>query len=308
MANDKYQMKNGKRIGVDYDEPAKTDPLEPDHAGISGGARAGSPDGQFLDQPLHGASRREQWAEVPTFREMASLDADGNKEISATERDAYLRQKVAELTPGQGLTLNGQPVSLSVVSSDLQIRPGAGNLPTLLITINYRATLGQLFISHCARRTTRSMSNDKYQMTDGKWSGLQLHQHEHRHESHGEHAHLHFHVSGTHHHHDQQMFKTARRPLLVGMVHGLAGSAALVLLALTTMPSVLGGLLYILAFGIGSIAGMLVMSSLISVPFVFSARASSRLNQGIRVAAGLFSVVFGLLLAWRIGVVERLFF
>jgi high-affinity nickel-transport protein len=91
------------------------------------------------------------------------------------------------------------------------------------------------------------------------------------------------------------------------MVHGLAGSAALVLLVLTTIPSVLGGLLYILAFGLGSIAGMLVMSSLVSVPFVFSARRGG-LNQGIRVAAGLFSVVFGLFLAWRIGVAERLFF
>jgi ABC-type nickel/cobalt efflux system permease component RcnA len=123
-----------------------------------------------------------------------------------------------------------------------------------------------------------------------------------------DHAHLHLHLSGAHHHERHQMLKIARRPLLVGMVHGLAGSAALVLLVLTTIPSVVGGLLYILAFGLGSIAGMLVMSSLISVPFVFSARSSFRLNHGVRVAAGLFSVVFGLFLAWRIGVVERLFF
>jgi ABC-type nickel/cobalt efflux system permease component RcnA len=138
--------------------------------------------------------------------------------------------------------------------------------------------------------------------------GFQLHQHEHRHEREVGHEHLHLHLAGTHHHEETPVMKIARRPLVVGMVHGLAGSAALVLLVLTTIPSVVGGLLYILAFGIGSMAGMLVMSALISAPFVFSARRFFRLNHGIRVAAGLFSVAFGLFLAWRIGVVERLLF
>ncbi|MBI3951754.1 MAG: hypothetical protein HY314_15000 [Acidobacteria bacterium] len=101
--------------------------------------------------------------------------------------------------------------------------------------------------------------------------------------------------------------KHARRPLLVGMIHGLAGSAALMLLALTTIPSPLLGLAYIGIFGVGSIGGMLVMSSMIGLPFVWTARRFSRINQGIKVTAGVFSAAFGLFLAWQIGFVEGLF-
>ncbi|MBI3950527.1 MAG: hypothetical protein HY314_08745, partial [Acidobacteria bacterium] len=77
-------------------------------------------------------------AEIPTFQEMTSLDTNGDKAISAAEREIYLARKVEELTRGQSLLIDGQPTIMSVVSSDLAVRPGAGDLPTLLITINYR--------------------------------------------------------------------------------------------------------------------------------------------------------------------------
>ena len=91
------------------------------------------------------------------------------------------------------------------------------------------------------------------------------------------------------------------------MVHGLAGSAALMLLVLTTIPSPWLGLAYIGVFGIGSVGGMLMMSSMIGLPFVWTARRFGRVNQGIKVTAGVFSTIFGLFLAWQIGFVEGLF-
>jgi hypothetical protein len=86
------------------------------------------------------------------------------------------------------------------------------------------------------------------------------------------------------------------RPLFVGMVHGAAGSAALMLLVLSTIRSPIEAFLYILVFGLGSIAGMLVISLLLSLPLHW---AQGRMVTGfepIQLAAGLFSCVFGLYL------------
>src|SRR5258708_1480372 len=79
---------------------------------------------------------------------------------------------------------------------------------------------------------------------------------------HGDHPHLHVHTPVS--------MGLGLRPFLVGMVHGLAGSGALMLVVLTTIPSPLAGLGYILMFGLGSTGGMLLMSSVIGMPFVWS--------------------------------------
>jgi ABC-type nickel/cobalt efflux system permease component RcnA len=139
---------------------------------------------------------------------------------------------------------------------------------------------------------------------------FKLHAHAHAHPSDDlaeQHAHLHVHAPGVHHHEAHRLLAGAKRPLLVGMMHGLAGSAALMLLVLTSIPSPLLGLAYIGVFGVGSIVGMLIMSSVIGLPFVWTARRFGRLNQGIKVTAGVFSTAFGLFLAWQIGFVEGLF-
>jgi high-affinity nickel-transport protein len=85
------------------------------------------------------------------------------------------------------------------------------------------------------------------------------------------------------------------------MVHGLAGSAALMLLVLSTIESPLGSLAYIVIFGLGSVGGMLLLSGIISLPFVLTAQRFSAMNRTIRVIAGLASIAFGLFLGWEIG-------
>jgi sulfite exporter TauE/SafE len=138
-------------------------------------------------------------------------------------------------------------------------------------------------------------------------NGGTIHMHAHEH---GGHHHVHPHIHDNkpepqaHTHHG---FKLGVRPVLVGMVHGLAGSGALMLLILTEISSPVVGLLYILIFGIGSIGGMLLMSAFIGLPVHFTAKNFSRVNWAVRFLAGAFSLVFGLFMVYEIGFVEGLF-
>ena len=84
-----------------------------------------------------------------------------------------------------------------------------------------------------------------------------------------------------------------RRALLVGVMHGLAGSAALVVLSLQAVSSVALGLLYILAFGLGSILGMALLSMVIAVPLRRSAAGLTGLHRGISAALGVLSAGLG---------------
>ena len=97
------------------------------------------------------------------------------------------------------------------------------------------------------------------------------------------------------------------RPVVIGVVHGLAGSAAVALLVLATIPSPLWGVLYLLVFGIGTIAGMMLITAANAVPFVYTARRAERVNRLLGLATGVASLAFGLFLVYRIGVVEGLF-
>ena len=97
------------------------------------------------------------------------------------------------------------------------------------------------------------------------------------------------------------------RPLVVGLVHGLAGSAAVALLVLTTIRSPKWAVVYLLVFGIGTIAGMMLITGAMVLPFKYADKRFSRVNQGLRVASGLISIAFGLFLVYQIGFVNGLF-
>jgi high-affinity nickel-transport protein len=133
------------------------------------------------------------------------------------------------------------------------------------------------------------------------WRSVQalvLHTHPHSHDG-FTHAHPHVHgrEATNHRHH---FLRSGRKPFAVGVVHGLAGSATLSLLVLATVPSTLLGLLYIIVFGLGSVGGMLLMSTVMSLPFVLTADRFSLWHQQAKGLAGLLAVVFGLYLAWTL--------
>src|SRR5437763_6436367 len=129
--------------------------------------------------------------------------------------------------------------------------------------------------------------------------GWKLHRHRHTHDG-STHAHLHLHREGDEQaHRHRHLIGVGARPFFVGMVHGMAGSAALTLLVLATRPSALAGLIYIAVFGLGSVGGMLIMSSLISLPFVLTKKYFRAASDAVQLAFGLSSVAFGLVLTWQ---------
>jgi ABC-type nickel/cobalt efflux system permease component RcnA len=130
-----------------------------------------------------------------------------------------------------------------------------------------------------------------------------VHFHLHEHEDGVRHFHGHSHAgesaNGAHGHGHWR--KVPLRALVVGLVHGMAGSAALILLTLESVPSVAAGLLYILLFGAGSIAGMALLSVVIAVPLRFSAAGLTRLHGLLHGSIGLATVAIGVVTAYGAG-------
>ena len=131
-----------------------------------------------------------------------------------------------------------------------------------------------------------------------------VHVHQHRHDG-LSHTHIHFHENETEHEpalpsqHSHVVSHLGWKPVLIGMMHGLAGSGALTLLVLTQISSSWVGFLYVATFGLGSIVGMLLMSGLIGLPFAFSSRKLTDLHQGLQTLAAVFSICFGIWYAYK---------
>lgn len=131
---------------------------------------------------------------------------------------------------------------------------------------------------------------------------LQLQSHDH-----GGYSHRHWHsadreVAASHDGSRTSFAKSA----VIGMVHGLAGSAAMVLLTMSTVQTEWEGLLYILVFGAGTIVGMLLCTTIIGIPFVLSAR-NINLNLALTRLTGLISIAFGCYYMYNLGITEGLF-
>jgi hypothetical protein len=121
---------------------------------------------------------------------------------------------------------------------------------------------------------------------------VSLHRHEHFHGG-ASHSHLHVHVGDRDEHGHLHLWRGASQPLLIGLLHGVAGSGALVLLALASLPSPAAALAYILVFGVGSTAGMLALSGMIGVPFAVAAGRSRTLALVLRTIVGGASLLVG---------------
>lgn len=127
-----------------------------------------------------------------------------------------------------------------------------------------------------------------------------VHVHTHRHGA-VEHSHLHFHAlrhrDGALHSHPHPL-RVVVRPFLVGGAHGLAGSGAVALVVLATIPTWLYGTIYLGVFGAGSVVGMTMMSMVVAVPLVLARRRAARLHRSLRLAAGIASITLGAHIAW----------
>jgi sulfite exporter TauE/SafE len=99
----------------------------------------------------------------------------------------------------------------------------------------------------------------------------------------------------------------AARPVVVGVVHGLAGSAAVALLVLATIGGTAWSIVYLLVFGVGTIVGMMLITAGIAWPLTYAGTRFTRLPHRLRIASGVISLLVGLALAYRIGTVDGLF-
>ena len=163
---------------------------------------------------------------------------------------------------------------------------------------------------------TRWMS-EKFSPAHPPITGEHAHVHEH-----GTKLHLHWHSHAAQRDHHGESLAPPRwversfaglslyqalRPLVVGIVHGLAGSAAVALLVLTTIREPKWAVLYLLVFGIGTIAGMMLITSVIALPLSFAGHRFGRLNHALVTGSGIVSLAFGLFVCYRIGFIDGLF-
>jgi len=157
-------------------------------------------------------------------------------------------------------------------------------------------------------------------VTAGADAGAEvLHSHAH---THGDyiHSHTHGHSPEAHPHRpdrtplallDRLFGKLALyrpvRPFIIGVVHGLAGSAAVALLVLTTIPNPRWAVVYLLVFGLGTVGGMMLITMSIASAFTFVGKGRQSFSQRLGLVSGLLSLAFGMLLVYQIGFAGGLF-
>jgi ABC-type nickel/cobalt efflux system permease component RcnA len=224
---------------------------------------------------------------------------------------------------GLGHTLTVFAVGVAIILFNLAIPPRLElamefGVAVMLMLLGI-ATLRRVG-AHVRSTVTTAVADGLRDHAHGEPVGeVQQHLHLHRH---GDYVHAHKHGHGGHdaegHGHvdtplswlDRHMgglsLYQAVRPIAIGIVHGLAGSAAVALLVLTQIRDPLWAVAYLLLFGVGTTAGMMVMTSIIAVPFV-GTRQRPLLNLGLQVVAGALSLGLGCWMAWKLSVSDGLF-
>lgn len=204
---------------------------------------------------------------------------------------------------GLGHTITVLVVGLLIIGFNVVIPPPVGLAMEFAVAIML-ILLGVLNLTGVMSRVTERLTPP-----------APLHGHEHAHlhahqtgdemHPHG-HAHLHGHGS------DPGLLATfgwyqLGRPLVVGLVHGLAGSAAIALLVLAGISDPGTALIYLVIFCVGVAAGMAILTTVIGLPFLVSRTRSERINRWLTVGSGVLSLAFGIYLAYQIGIVDGLF-
>jgi len=123
-----------------------------------------------------------------------------------------------------------------------------------------------------------------------------IHLHPHNH-SNVEHIHFHSHFASVSHEHSHRAIK---KSLFVGILHGMAGSGGITLLILAGITNYWHGLIYLLVFGVGTILGMALLSSIISLPFTIIPAKLNNAKRKLEFSAGAMSIILGITLMYSI--------
>jgi high-affinity nickel-transport protein len=206
---------------------------------------------------------------------------------------------------GVGHTITVTAVGAAIILFGLVIPPRLGLSMEFAVGVML-VVLGVLTLTGMGRAIGAAASQ---QGTDGR--APDLHDHVH---AHGDYVHRHVHGHGPHEHGhgDSPLARLDRRlgrltlyqflrPFVVGLVHGLAGSAAIALMVLSVIRDPIYAACYLLLFGLGTIGGMMLITVVLAAPFAFTSLNLPRFNLQLRVASGLISFVFGLVLIYGNG-------
>jgi high-affinity nickel-transport protein len=212
---------------------------------------------------------------------------------------------------GIGHTLTILVVGATIVLFGVVIPPRLG------LTLEFSVALMLILLGVLNLTGALNWISHRFSPTHPRHRGTHSHLH-----SHGDYAHDHLHSHSSEMQHHPSEIEPPRwlrapfaqlglfhslRPFLIGVVHGLAGSAAVALLVLSTIREPLWAIFYLLVFGVGTIVGMMLMTLFFSVPFTIAATRFAWLNRSLVTATGVVSLIFGLVVAYQIGIVDGLF-
>jgi high-affinity nickel-transport protein len=209
---------------------------------------------------------------------------------------------------GLGHTITIFVVGSAIILFDLVIPTRVGltmefSVGLMLILLGILNLTGML---RWITETVTTLQPGRHSHPHGHGDYVHNHPHGHRTEIHG-HAEDATPLSWMDHTFGRLGFYQIVRPLVVGIVHGLAGSAAVALLVLTTIRVPSWAVLYLLVFGVGTVAGMMLITAAIAVPFTFSEGRFVHLNRGLGLVSGLMSLAFGLFIVYQMGFANGLF-
>jgi ABC-type nickel/cobalt efflux system permease component RcnA len=201
-----------------------------------------------------------------------AFDADHIVAVSTmvSESKSFFRSSMIGASWGIGHTFTLLVIGIIVLAAGITIPPK--------LALSFEALVGVILIILGISIFWRFMKQ-------------RVHLHVHSHDQGNRHIHQHHHSEKKEGHHHSTPFR--KKSIFVGMFHGMAGSAALILIILSTIESFFLGVFFILIFGAGSIMGMFLVTGFIGLPFKFTAKRFAKANIGIKLVSGSLSIVIG---------------